>query len=329
MKKILLGLLVLMTIFVSCTDQEDIEIAYHTELKVSASKIFNSFQPVQSTDFDLMTGWTVNLRSFVYDETGFLITKYQSYFHDLKDYLICNLDLKPGKYTIVSIANFEGSMDNEDFHYWDISGESDLTTLTITEDSHVLTWVYETLGMDITELEIKDMSPAVTIDIKPITALVQVEGHYDDIIGYGYDGYSMYAPTCTQLKIMAETRTQTVKINEDHDFVFGYIERSSSFPIADWEPKIAFENKKALTSLAYRAFLPESGRTFKWSWTHDYSNRGWGIITEESENTIPINFESGKQYDMDLVLDIPYLFIEEHDSQRDWKDRVKDYISNK
>ena len=328
MKKILLGILTLMATFVSCTDQEDIEIAYQTELKVSASKLFDSFQPVQSTDFDLMTGWSVNLRSFVYDETGFLVAKYQSNFRDLKDYLICNLDLEPGKYTIVSIANFEGSMNNEDFHYWDISGESDITTLTVTEDSHVLTWVYETLGMDITELEIKDMATAVTIDIKPITALVQVEGHYDDITGYGYDGYSMYTPTCTQLKIMAETRTQTVKINKEHDFVFGYIERSSSFPIADWEPKVTFDNKKALTSLAYRAFLPENNRTFKWSWTHDYSDYGLGIITEESENTIPINFESGKQYDMDLVLDIPYLFVEEHDSQRDWKDRVKDYILN-
>lgn len=204
-----------------------------------------------------MTGWSVNLRSFVYDETGFLVAKYQSNFRDLKDYLICNLDLEPGKYTIVSIANFEGSMNNEDFHYWDISGESDITTLTVTEDSHVLTWVYETLGMDITELEIKDMATAVTIDIKPITALVQVEGHYDDITGYGYDGYSMYTPTCTQLKIMAETRTQTVKINKEHDFVFGYIERSSSFPIADWEPKVTFDNKKALTSLAYRAFCPK------------------------------------------------------------------------
>ena len=160
MKKILLGILTLMTTFVSCTDQEDIEIAYQTELKVSASKLFDSFQPVQSTDFDLMTGWSVNLRSFVYDETGFLVAKYQSNFRDLKDYLICNLDLEPGKYTIVSIANFEGSMNNEDFHYWDISGESDITTLTVTEDSHVLTWVYETLGMDITELEIKDMATA-------------------------------------------------------------------------------------------------------------------------------------------------------------------------
>lgn len=253
----MLGILTLMTTFVSCTDQEDIEIAYQTELKVSASKLFDSFQPVQSTDFDLMTGWSVNLRSFVYDETGFLVAKYQSNFRDLKDYLICNLDLEPGKYTIVSIANFEGSMNNEDFHYWDISGESDITTLTVTEDSHVLTWVYETLGMDITELEIKDMATAVTIDIKPITALVQVEGHYDDITGYGYDGYSMYTPTCTQLKIMAETRTQTVKINKEHDFVFGYIERSSSFPIADWEPKVTFDNKKALTSLAYRAFCPK------------------------------------------------------------------------
>lgn len=329
MKKILFCLLALVATVVSCTDKEDIEIAYQTELKVSASKIFDSFQPVQSTDFDLMSGWNVNLRSFVYDETGSLVAKYQEHFSDLKGSLICNISLKPGKYTIVSVANFEGSLNNEDFHYWDVSGESDISTLTVTEDSHVLTWVYETLGMDITELEVKDMTSSVTIDIKPITALVQVEGHYNDITGYGYNGYSMYTPTCTQLKIMAETRTQTVKIDKEHNFVFGYIERSASFPIADWEPKITFDEKKNLTSLAYRAFLPENGRTFNWSWTHDYSDYGLGIITEESENTIPVNFESGKQYDMDLVLDVPYLFVEEHDSQRDWKDRVKDYIANR
>lgn len=328
MKKVLLGLLVSMATIVSCTDKEDIEITYQTELKVSASKIFDSFQPVQSTDFDLMSGWTVNLRSFVYDETGSLVTKFQAHFSDLKDCLICNTNLTPGKYTIVSIANFEGSMNNEDYHYWDISGESDITTLTVTEDSHILTWVYETLGMDVTELEIKDMAREVTIDIEPITALVQTEAHFDDITGYGYDGYSMYTRYCTQLKIMAETRTQTVKIDKEHKFVFGYVENASSFIIGDWEPNIVFNNKKALTSLAYRAFLPENNRTFKWSWTFDYSDFGWGIITEESENTIPINFESGKQYDMDLVLDVAYLFVEEHDPQKDWEDRVKEYIQN-
>lgn len=328
MKKIILGLLILATTFASCTDQEEIEITYQTSVSVSASQIFDSFQPVQSTDFDMMTGWGIHIHSFVYDAQGNLAFETNSLFDDIDSPLNYNLQVSPGQYTIVSVANFEGEYNNVEYKYWDITETSNINTFTVTECEPVLSWAYETLSMSVTEVEVSNSAETIKINLQPVTALIQLEVHYDDLTGYGYNGYSMYMPTCTLLKILADTRTQTIKIDTNHDYVYGYIESSAALQNVSWNPSTTYSNGGALTILSYRAFLPEENKTFKWSWTHDYSDYGWGIITETSENTTPVNFESGKQYDMDLVLDIPYLFVEEHDPQRDWRNRVNDYISN-
>ena len=71
MKKILLGLLVLMTTFVSCTDQEDIEIAYQTDMSITASHIFDSYTTVLGDEFNMKGtnngDWDLNIHAFIYD----------------------------------------------------------------------------------------------------------------------------------------------------------------------------------------------------------------------------------------------------------------------
>ena len=76
MKKILLGLLVLMTTIVSCTDQEDIEITYQSEMGITAAHIFDDYEQFQVGDFDMSKdGWKLNLQVLVYDESGKLVDK--------------------------------------------------------------------------------------------------------------------------------------------------------------------------------------------------------------------------------------------------------------
>ena len=76
MKKILLGLLVLMTTFVSCTDQEEIEITYQSEMGITAAHIFDDYEQFQVGDFDMSKdGWKLNLQVLVYDESGKLVDK--------------------------------------------------------------------------------------------------------------------------------------------------------------------------------------------------------------------------------------------------------------
>lgn len=49
MKKILFGLVALVAAFTSCTEQEDIEIAYQTDMFITASHIFESYRFEKTT----------------------------------------------------------------------------------------------------------------------------------------------------------------------------------------------------------------------------------------------------------------------------------------
>ena len=79
MKKILFGLLTLVTFFVSCTDQEEIEIAYKTSMSITASHIFDSYTTVLGDEFNMKGtnngDWDINIHAFIYDNNGNLIKK--------------------------------------------------------------------------------------------------------------------------------------------------------------------------------------------------------------------------------------------------------------
>ena len=53
MKKILFGLVALVAAFTSCTEQEDIEIAYQTDMFITASHIFDSYTTVLGDEFEM------------------------------------------------------------------------------------------------------------------------------------------------------------------------------------------------------------------------------------------------------------------------------------
>ena len=127
MKKILLGLLVLMTTFVSCTDQEDIEIAYQTDMSITASHIFDGYTTVLGDEFNMKGtnngDWDLNLHAFIYDENGILVKKVEEQYPSLTSTLNFDLDLLPGKYSVVAIAEFTGTFAGNDYKFWNISNE--------------------------------------------------------------------------------------------------------------------------------------------------------------------------------------------------------------
>ena len=108
MKKIILGFLALIATFASCTDQEDIEIAYQSNLSITASHIFDSYTTVLGDEFNMKGtnygDWYLNLHAFIYDNNGLLIKKVDEQYSELTNMLNIDLDLLPGSYSIVAIA---------------------------------------------------------------------------------------------------------------------------------------------------------------------------------------------------------------------------------
>ena len=75
--------------------------------------------------------WDVNLHAFIYDNNGILIKKVEEKYPDLSSTMSVNLDLLPGKYSVVAIAEFTGTFAGTSYKFWNISNEDNLNDLKV------------------------------------------------------------------------------------------------------------------------------------------------------------------------------------------------------
>ena len=327
MKKIILGFLALITTFVSCTDQEDIMIEYQTDFSITAETIFDSFHEINPGDFNLNNLWNVELHSFIYNEDGNLLHEERLSLSDIAGVMSFNLNLKPGKYTLVSTAHFKSKTGYE---YWNISGESNLSNLSITERDDREGSVFETLGLDIRSLEISNKKESCIIQIKPITALIQIE-YQNRRIEKIWDGSYQYVNYYSDmLQYIEEARVcqpsfiQTVRFANEK-VVFEALTQQLSYQIGSpYYPKDIFDNGGSAVVYNYFALLPQNNSYYYWEadWITGFTERS---STTEAVCGL-INIESGKQYDMDLLFDIAYLVVGEHDPQMDTNAKLNKYM---
>ena len=132
MKKILFGLITLVATLVSCTDQEDIEIAYKSGIGITAAHIFDDYEQYQEGDFEMsQDGWKLNLSVFVYDENGKLVDKSEQLCDNITESLKYTPHLTPGNYTVVSVADFREGLGGAGYRFWNIENENKKTKIIV------------------------------------------------------------------------------------------------------------------------------------------------------------------------------------------------------
>ena len=321
MKKILLGLLALMTTIVSCTDQEDIEITYQTEMGITAAHIFDDYEQYQDGDFDMsIDGWKLNLSVLVYDESGKLVDKTEKLCNSISESLNYAPYLAPGDYTVISIAEFRNGFGGTGYKFWDIKNieyGSNIQDLSITENQTVYPVVFETLGLDIQKISITNKSTIINADIKPITALVHIYENNDDHTAARSDGYSRFAPICAAYFIRANKLKNNVKV-ENGVFITQYTEQTSDYNITISEVYYDWLDKENPLQHSYRALLPDNDCRFKW---HIQKNdlkeddvfiKYAGKIKTDGESNQKIDLIQGKQYVLSMILDCLSLDVFEY-----------------
>lgn len=336
MKKYIFSLFVVVLALVSCSDQEDIDIAYKSRLTVSASHIFEQFKPViNQNDFSLNEEghgvWNVNLHTFIYDEQGSLVQKAEDSYSSLVPSLNCELMLAPGKYTIVSIADFSGTYLNQNYKFWNISNESSLRDLKIEESDNIIGLPFETLGIDTQEITIDNEACPIEVDIQPVTGLLEVIMWDDDLAEQGENGFSFYAPYIRDLSIYASQLKQIVKFNGTTPS-YEYNTQTTTYMVQTHSPLLQFDKRGAKQVLGYRAFLPIQERDFFWE-LNCVEGCGQYLFSDgkdfqTSEKTIPVTIESGKQYVMDFVLDALHLYVADYDPSKSMFERLEGYLDS-
>lgn len=320
MKKIILGFLALIATFVSCTEQEDIEITYKTEAGVTAAHIFDDYEQFQVGDFDMSTdGWKLNLLVLVYDVNGYLVDKSEKLCNSLSETLSYAPSLTPGEYTVISIADFRDGLGGEGYKFWNIENESNIQDLSITENDSYFPVVFETLGIDIQKIEITNASKSIVADIKPVTSLVHVYMSDKDYSGWGIDGYSRFSVLTDGYFIKALKAKNNVRF-ENGALSFNYSEQLSDYNLAISEVLTKWTDKKAPTSYLYRALLPEENKGFsfqiqKRELPQDYYDtfvRFCGEFDTEGTSDVLPEISSNKQYVVNMILDAMQLVVMEY-----------------
>ena len=337
MKKILLGLLVLMTTIVSCTDQEDIEITYQSEMGITAVHIFDDYEQFQVGDFDMSKdGWKLNLQVLVYDESGKLVDKTEKLCNRLSESLNYAPYLAPGNYTVVSIADFREGLGGTGYKFWNIENETNIQDLSITENDSYFPVVFETLGIDVQKIEITNASKSIMADIKPVTSLVHVYMSDKDYSGWGIDGYSRFSVLSDGYFIKALKAKNNVRF-ENGDLLFNYSEQLSNYNLAISEVLTKWTDKKAPTSYNYRALLPEENKGFSFNIQKRELPQEYydtyvvlcGEFETEGESDILPEIVSNKQYVVNMIFDAMQLVVMEYPTdynhERYTEQFVKDY----
>ena len=320
MKKIILGFLALIATFVSCTDQDDIELTYKTEVGITAAHIFDDYEQFQMGDFDMSTdGWKLNLLVLVYDVNGYLVDKSEKLCNSLSETLSYAPSLTPGEYTVISIADFRDGLGGEGYKFWNIENESNIQDLSITENDSYFPVVFETLGIDIQKIEITNASKSIVADIKPVTSLVHVYMSDKDYSGWGIDGYSRFSVLTDGYFIKALKAKNHIRF-ENGALSFNYSEQLSDYNLAISEVLTKWTDKKAPTSYLYRALLPEENKGFsfqiqKRELPQDYYDtfvRFCGEFDTEGTSDVLPEISSNKQYVVNMILDAMQLVVMEY-----------------
>lgn len=336
MKKIILGFLALIATFVSCTEQEDIEITYKTEAGVTAAHIFDDYEYFQVGDFDMSTdGWKLNLLVLVYDVNGYLVDKSEKLCNSLSETLSYAPSLTPGEYTVISIADFRDGLGGEGYKFWNIENESNIQDLSITENDSYFPVVFETLGIDIQKIEITNASKSIVADIKPVTCLVHVYMSDKDYFGWGIDGYSRFSVLTDGYFIKALKAKNNVRF-ENGALSFNYSEQLSDYNLAISEVLTKWTDKKTPTSYLYRALLPEENKGFsfqiqKRKLPQDYYDtfvRFCGEFDTEGTSDVLLEISSNKQYVVNMILDAMQLVVMEYPADYNHERYTEQFVVN-
>lgn len=307
----LIGVLVTMLSFSSCTDQDDIEISYDQSIGITAAHLFDNYEPFVDGDFDMSKdGWKLNLQTLIYDNNGILIDRAEKLCNNMSDVLYYTPTLMPGDYTIVSIADFREGLGGAGYKFWEISNEENLQDISITENQNIYPVVFETLGIDIQKISITNRCEAISADIKPTTSLVQVFMSDKDYSSWGIDGYSRFCVLADGYFIKAIKFKNNIRF-ENGELNYKYSEQVSDYNIAISRTHEKWSDKGAPTGYNYRALLPEENKGFsfhiqKRDLPKDYYDTFVALCGEfdvDGKSNVLPEIASNKQYVVNMVFD--------------------------
>lgn len=279
----------------SCSDQEEIEIKYQTDITVDPSSVISAFHGYYNNGktYGLNMDETSQLliTSLIYDESGSLVEKKEKLVNDYSSSLVFPLLMKDGEqYTVVAISY---SIDKENnVNSYIIENEDRLEKLTITSEymngnSYYSNW--SMLGISSKVISANDK--VSTIYIQPASAQVVLE--YNNIHALDEIGIDQHW-IAYKNNVQAKFEGQTPTYGSNSATNSGYIHRLDVTENDDSYGIFVILNLLPTSGMDIWAGFSEGEKDYSYSSLLDY------VGLDPSKGKAQLTIEAGQEYSFQI-----------------------------
>lgn len=173
-KYIYLAIALVIGVFASCTDKDDIEIIMHHDvvLNINTQKMYEPWGIDNYTTFlGSNKSYGIGVTSFVYSEDGSLVASASNTISTFQNVSQTFSNIEDGKYTVITIETMANLEDEEKPAKYEFEGIDNIDSLRIvTKSRSQITWPF-VIGKTINKIELKK-SDVVDITPEPVGALI-------------------------------------------------------------------------------------------------------------------------------------------------------------
>lgn len=174
-KYILLVVSAVALAFTSCSNKDEIEIQFQTDITIKTNDVISNLKDYNDNNyFHLVEGEKLRVSTFIYGEDGAIKGKQEYLLNDYNEDLNISLKLPNGKYNLITISSV--SYDNNNRNFWEYSGIDNINTFSLKQQRFDSDRAMLGLAEDI--IVVDNEKTNSTINLKPATALVTVNFRY-------------------------------------------------------------------------------------------------------------------------------------------------------
>lgn len=190
-KYIYIAIALVMGVFTSCTDKDEIEIIQHHDINinVNAADLYNSWDAGSFINFlGNQKSYSIGITTLIYNDKGELCNEVLSTTRLLESIQQSVPSLKEGKYTFVTVECMVNTDNDNQSPTWSIDSKELLDSVRVVSSRYEVYW-YNCLGLATTEVEVSKNSTNVSVTPKPIGCFVDFECENFDKSKYDYLGF--------------------------------------------------------------------------------------------------------------------------------------------
>ena len=192
-KYLILSISLLMGVFASCTDSEEIEIitSHDVNFTIKTKKMYETFDLDAKIQEEVLRSkkYSIGVESFIYDSEGNLVDSYTTADFAYNDQHF-STQLKEGSYTILSVETLSDPSKNNAPVYWDYTGTNSLKTFSVKPNGYHYGY-YSILGISSTTFNV-GRSEEIMVSPNAIGSICHINYKYWDRSKFLNVGFGTY-----------------------------------------------------------------------------------------------------------------------------------------